>query len=171
MFAEKIKESLEISLQTTYLDKFGLVYEFLSLTLFLGQQDKGLAGFHAVSSRLHDFVACAELVEQPVYQVAAVFQKIAIRRVAYLRIAACRINLHCAAMIISFLINVFLLRLAAVRFRQHQGQHIEEVMVKPLADQHEQLRHEHRFFRELRKSQQILHVWVLLNCLNGLLVA
>jgi len=43
---EKIKKRLEISLQATYLDQTGLVYELLPLALFLNQADESLAGFH-----------------------------------------------------------------------------------------------------------------------------
>ena len=43
-------------------------------------------------------------------------------------------------------------------------------MVKTLADKDEQLGKENRLFHELVKTEQILHVRVLLNGLNGLLV-
>ena len=61
--------------------------------------------------------------------------------------------------------------LAPVRFGQYQGQRIEEVLVKALADQNEQLGYEHRLFRELGKPKQILHVRILLDSLDGLLIA
>ena len=61
--------------------------------------------------------------------------------------------------------------LAPVRFGQYQGQHVEEVLVKALADQNEQLGYEHGLFRELGKPKQILHVRILLDCLDGLLIA
>ena len=66
---------------------------------------------------------------------------------------------------------MFLLRLAPVCFRQHQGQHVEEVMVESLADKDEQLWNEYRLFRKLLKPKQLLHVGVLLNGLDGFLIA
>ena len=42
MSAEKNKKRLEISLQATYLDRPGLVYELLPLALFLNQADRKL---------------------------------------------------------------------------------------------------------------------------------
>ncbi len=53
------------------MDQPDLVDKRLSLTLFLGQRDEGLACFHAVSQRLLGFVAGAELVKQANYQFAA----------------------------------------------------------------------------------------------------
>ena len=47
----------------------------------------------------------------------------------------------------------------------------EEVLVKALADQNEQLWYEHGLFRELGKPKQILHVRILLDSLDGLLIA
>mgnify|MGYP007006465949 CR=1 FL=1 len=41
----------------------------------------------------------------------------------------------------------------------------EEVLVKALADQNEQLGYEHGLFRELGKPKQILHVRILLDSL------
>ena len=61
----------------------------------------------------------------------------------------------------------FFLRFASVRFAQYQGQHIEEVLVKALADQNEQLGYEHGLFRELGKPKQILHVRILLDSLES----
>ena len=48
-------------------------------------------------------------------------------------------------------------------FAQYQGRHFEEVLVKALADQNEQLGYEHGLFRELGKPKQILHVRILLD--------
>ncbi len=61
--------------------------------------------------------------------------------------------------------------LVPVRFGQYQGQRIEEVLVKALADQNVQLGYEHRLCRELGKPKQILHVRILLDSLDGLLIA
>ena len=66
---------------------------------------------------------------------------------------------------------MFLLRLAPVCFRQHQGQHVEEVMVESLADKDEQLWNEFRLFRKHLKPKQVLHVGILLNGLDGVLIA
>ena len=55
----------------------------------------------------------------------------------------------------------------SVRFAQYQGQHFEEVLVKALADQNEQLWYEHGLFRELGKPKQILHVRILLDSLES----
>ena len=59
---------------------------------------------------------------------------------------------------------------ASIHLCKHQGKHVEEIMVKTLADKDEQLGKENRLFHELVKTEQILHVRVLLNGLNGLLV-
>lgn len=45
--------------------------------------------------------------------------------------------------VIAVCIDIFLLRLATFCLCQHQCQHIEEIMVGPLADQNEQFGHEH----------------------------
>lgn len=52
-------------------------------------------------------------------------------------------------------------------FAQYQGRHFEEVLVKALADQNEQLWYEHGLFRELGKPKQILHVRILLDSLES----
>ena len=121
--------------------------------------------------RFLHLVACAELVKQAVYQLAAVLQQVGIRWIAYLGVAACGVNSHRTAMVVAVLVGVFLLRLAPVCFRQHQGQHVEEVMIESLADKDEQLWNEYRLFRKLLKPKQVLHVGVLLNGLNGFLIA
>ena len=54
-------------------------------------------------------------------------------------------------------------------FAQYQGRHFEEVLVKALADQNEQLGYEHGLFRELGKPKQILHVRILLDSLDSLI--
>ena len=81
------------------------------------------------------------------------------------------VNLHRTAVIVAVLVGVFLLRLAPVCFRQHQGQHVEEIMIESLADKDEQLGNEYRLFRKLLKPKQVLHVGILLDGLNGLLIA
>lgn len=73
-------------------------------------------------------------------------------------------------MVVAVLVRALPLRLASIHLRQHQGKHVEEIMVKTLADKDEQLGNENRLFHELVKTEQILHVRVLLNGLNGLLV-
>lgn len=73
-------------------------------------------------------------------------------------------------MVVAVLVRALPLRLASILLRQHQGKHVEEIMVKTLADKDEQLGNKNRLFRELVKTKQILHVRVLLNGLNGLLV-
>lgn len=144
---------------------------FLSLAFLLNQSDEGLAGFRVMGLRLLHFVACAELVKQAVYQPAAVHQQVGIRWIAHLGVAACDVNLHRIAVVVAVLVGVFLLRLAPVCFRQHQGQHVEEVMIESLADKDEQLGNEYRLFRKLLKPKQVLHVGILLNGLDGVLIA
>ena len=170
LFAQKIKKYLEISLQTTYLGQFCLADKFLPFAFFLDQQDERTPGFHTVSLWLPELVTCTELVKQAVYQPAAVLQKVGVCRIANLGVTTCGVTLHRAAVVIAVLVGAFLLRLASVRFGQYQGQHVEEVLVKALADQNEQLWYEHGLFRELGKSKQILHVRALLDGLDGLLV-
>ena len=165
--AQKIKKYLEISLQTTYLGQFCLADKFLPLAFFLDQQDERTPGFHTVSLWFPDLVTCTELVKQAVYQLAAVLQKVRVCRIANLGVTTCGITLHRAAVVIAVLVGAFLLRLAPVRFGQHQGQHVEEVLVKALADQNEQLGYEHGLFRELGKPKQILHVRILLDSLES----
>ena len=121
--------------------------------------------------RFLHLVTCAELVKQAVYQPAAVLQQVGIRWIAYLGVAACGVNLHRPAVIVAVLVRALPLRLAPVCFRQHQGQHVEEVMVESLADKDEQLWNECRLFRKLFKPKQVLHVWVLLNGLDAFLIA
>lgn len=153
------------------MDQHDLVDKLLPLTLFLGQRDEGMACFHAVGTSLLDLVAGAELVKQAVCQFAAVFQKVVVGRIANLGIAACGVDLHRATVVIAVLVGVDLLRLAAVRLRQQQGQQVEEFVVEALADQHEQLWNENGSLRELGKPKQILHVGILLDDLDGLLIA
>lgn len=76
MSAEKIKKRLEISLQATYLDQPGLVYELLPLALFLNQAEESLTGFRTVDLRLLYIVAGTEFVKKAVYLFAAVLQKV-----------------------------------------------------------------------------------------------
>ena len=48
-------------------------------------------------------------------------------------------------------------------FAQYQGRHFEEVLVKALADQNEQLGYEHGLFRELGKPKHLPYLyWCLL---------
>ncbi len=110
---------------------FGYQYSeiILSLAFLLNQSDEGLASFHAVGLRFLHLVTCAELVKQAVDQPATVLQQVGIGWIAYLGVAACGVNLHRTAVVVAILVGVFLLRLAPVCFRQHQGQHVEEVMV------------------------------------------
>ena len=68
---------------------------------------------------------------------------------------------------LSYYRSRFFLQFASVRFGQYQGQHFEEVLVKALADQNEQLGYEHGLFRELGKPKQILHVRILLDSLES----
>lgn len=148
-----------------------LVNEFLPLAFLLNQPDEGLADIRAVGLRFLHLVTCAELIKQAVYQSAAVLQQVGIRWISYLGVTACGVNLHRPAVIVAVLVGVFLLRLAPVCFRQHQGQHVEEVMVESLADKDEQLWNEYRLFRKLLKPKQVLNVGILLNDLDGLLIA
>ena len=74
-------------------------------------------------------------------------------------------------MLIALIIGVFHLRPASIRLCKRQGQHVEEFMVKTLADEDEQLWNEHGLLRELWKPKKILHVWILLDGLDGLRVA
>ena len=171
LFAQKIKKYLEISLQATYLGQFCLADKFPPLAFFLDQQDERTPGFHTVCLWLPDLVTCTELVKQAVYQPAAVLQKVGVCRIANLGVTTCGVTLHHAAVVIAVLVGAVLIRLASVRFGQYQGQHVEEVLIKALADQNEQLRHEHGLFRELGKPKQILHVRILLDGLDGLLIA
>ena len=101
LLAKEIKECQQVSLQAAKLDQFHLVDELLSLTFLLGQRDEGLSSFHAAGLRLRGLVAGAELVKQAVYQLAAVFQKIIVGRIANLGVAACGVNLHRSPMIIA----------------------------------------------------------------------
>ena len=73
--------------------------------------------------------------------------------------------------VIVVLVGVDLLRLAAVCLRQQQGQQVEEFMIETLANLDEQLWNENGFLRELGKPKQILHVGILLDGLDGLLIA
>ncbi len=152
---------------------FGYQYSEIirSLAFLLNQSDEGLAGFRAVGLRLLHLMTCAELVKQAVYQPAAVLQQVRIRWIAYLGVAACGVNFHRTAAIVAVLVGMFLLRLAPVCFRQHQGQYVEEVVVESLADKDEQLWNENRLFRKLLKPKQILHIRFLLNGLDGFLIA
>ena len=52
-----------------------------------------------------------------------------------------------------------------------QGQQVEEFMIKTLANLDEQLWNENGFLRELGKPKQILHIGILLDGLDGLLIA
>ena len=52
-----------------------------------------------------------------------------------------------------------------------QGQQVEEFMIKTLANLDEQLWNENGFLRELGKPKQILHTGILLDGLDGLLIA
>ena len=171
LFAQKVKKYLEISLQTTYLGQFCLADKFLPLAFFLDQHDERPSCFHTVSLWFPELLTCTEFVKQAVYQLAAVLQKVSVCRIANLGVTTCGITLHRTAVVIAVLVGAFFLRLASVRFGQHQGQHVEEVLVKTLADQNEQLWYEHGLFRELGKTKQILHVRILLDGLDGLLVA
>ena len=74
-------------------------------------------------------------------------------------------------MVFTLIIGIFRLRLASLCLCEHQGQHVEEFMVKTLADENEQLWNEHWLLRELWKTKKILHVWILLDGLDGLRVA
>lgn len=60
---------------------------------------------------------------------------------------------------------------ACCRLPPKQGQQVEGFVVKALPDQHEQLWNENGFLRELGKPKQILHVGILLDGLDGLLIA
>ena len=73
--------------------------------------------------------------------------------------------------VIAVLVGVDLLRLAAVCLRQQQGQQVEEFVVEALADQHKQIWNENGFLRELGKPKQILHIGILLDGLDDLLIA
>ena len=74
-------------------------------------------------------------------------------------------------MVIAVLVGVDLLRLAAVCLRQQQGQQVEEFMIKTLVNLDEQLWNENGFLCEFGKPKQILHVRILLDGLDGLLIA
>ena len=76
-----------------------------------------------------------------------------------------------APVVIAVLVGVDLLRLAAVCLRQQQGQQVEEFMIETLANLDEQLWNENGFLRELGKPKQILHIGILLDGLDGLLIA
>lgn len=88
-----------------------------------------------------------------------------------LGITACGIDLHRPPVVIAVLVGVDLLRLAAVCLRQQQGQQVEEFMIETLANLDEQLWNENGFLRELGKPKQILHIGILLDGLDGLLIA
>ena len=171
MSAEEVKEYLHVGLKAAYLDQLGLVNELLALTLLLGVPDKCLAGFHAVGLWLLDMVSVAVLVKQAVYQMAPVLKKVCVGRIAHLCIAAGGIDLQRASVHIAVLIGVLALWHAAVCLGQHQRQHVEELLVKTLADQNKQLGDEHGMLRKAGKPQKVLHVGVLLDGLDGLLIA
>lgn len=153
------------------MDQPDLVDKFLPLTLFLGQRDEVLACFHAVGPRLLGLVAGAELVKQAVYQFAAVFQKVVVGRIANSASQHVASTFIVPPVVIAVLVGVDLLRLAAVCLRQQQGQQVEEFMIETLANLDEQLWNENGFLRELGKPKQILHIGILLDGLDGLLIA
>ena len=60
-------------------------------------------------------VAGTELVQQTVYQSAAILQKIGVGRVSHFGVTACGVDLHRAAMVIAIIVRTGLFRIAAVR--------------------------------------------------------
>lgn len=67
---------------------------FFPLRFFLVNEMKAWRASTRLGPRLLGLVAGAELVKQAVYQFAAVFQKVAVGRIANLGITACGIDLH-----------------------------------------------------------------------------
>jgi len=144
MAAKEIQKDLKISLEASKQRQLGLVYQLLALAFLLGVADESLTGFYAMRLRFSDMMAGTELIKQTVYQTAAVLKQICVGRITDLGITAGGIHLQRTAVLMAFLVRILRLWLAAVGLRKHQGQHIEELLVKTLANQYEQFRNKNR---------------------------
>jgi hypothetical protein len=129
MAAKEIQKDLDISLEASKQRQLGLVYQLLALAFLLGAADESLTRFYAMRLRFPHMMAGTELIKQTVYQTAAVFKQIRVGRITNLCITAGRIHFQRTTVLMTVIVFLFCLWLASVGLRQHQGQHIEELLV------------------------------------------
>jgi hypothetical protein len=170
MAAKEIQKDLDISLEASKQRQLGLVYQLLALAFLLGAADESLTRFYAMRLRFPHMMAGTELIKQTVYQTAAVFKQICVGWITDFGITAGGIHLQRSAVFVTILVRIFPRWLASVSLRQHQCQHIEKLLVKTLTNQYEQFRNKNRLLRKTGKAQQILHIGILPDYLDGLLV-